>query len=220
MRPYLERELPEYEIVDAIEDKPADYAVMLSDTDIYDMASAADATAVTEDDPIVPDSTSALEESRFAAETAALGLAPTILRLPHIVATGMDGFMMRLAGAVSRGSFMHISGNDARLSVVHGVDVAQAVRLTLGAGMTFNVTDGASPSLHDIAEALAFRLGHKRIFSIKAAWAPWIYSRKLRRLYTTTRLFSMEKLRSYAPALISHPVTEYLHSHIYDDESL
>lgn len=220
LRPYLEREMPEFEIVDVIEGRPVDYAVLLSDTDIYDMSAVADAEAVTEEHAIVSDSPTAAAERSFAAEAATMGVAPTILRLPHIVATGMDGFMMRLARGVSRGSFMHIRGNEARLSVVHGVDVAQAVRLTLGAGLTFNVTDGAAPTLHDIAEALAFRLGHKRIFTIKATWARWIYSRKLRTLYTTTRLFSMEKLRSYAPALISHPVTEYLHTHIYDDESL
>ena len=216
LRPYVERELPECEFVPSVEDAGVDYAVMLSSTDVYDVT---EGEGYGEGTPLRHGSEPVAREEAFDAMCRRAGVRATILRLPHVVATGMDGYPRRIVNGILRGTFMHIEGNDSRLSVVHGVDVALAVRLTLGSGQELNVTDGEAPSLHDLAESLAFRLNQKRIFRLKPSWARWCMTKAARARHATTLTFSSEKIQKefgFNPRL----VTEYLRTHVYDNESL
>lgn len=214
--PYIERELSDYNVVTEACASGVDYAVLLSDTDIYDVP---EGEGIDEDAPLNESSEYAVTESRFCEICLHNKVKPTILRLANVVATGMGGFPMRLVCSIGRASFMHIEGNDARISTVHGVDVATAVRQTLGSGEVYNVTDGEDPKLYDFAEAIAYRLNQKRIFRVKKKWAVWLMPKSRRMLYQTTKTFSSEKLRrsvDFRP----HSVTKYLKTHVYDDESL
>lgn len=138
---------------------------------------------------------------------------------PAIVGTGMTGLPMTLARAIARGRLYHIAGNEARLSTVHAVDVARAVRAVLGSEGDFTVTDGCDPTFHDFAEALAHRIDSRRIYTVKPRWSRWIMSRDLLALISHDRL---EDGHEFAAKFDFRPVSvvEYLKTHIYDDESL
>lgn len=216
--PYIRRELSDCEIITRFGDVRPDYAVLLSDTDIY--ADVSGATDIDETAPLDESSDYALREKAFRDLCAQNGLEYTVLRLSNVVATGMGGFPRRLVQGIARGTFMHIEGNEARLSTVHGVDVAVAVRLTLGLpACVYNVTDAVDPSLFDFAEALARRLNGKRIFRVKAKWARWLIPASVRRRQMSTKTFSSLKLRRTVP-FEPHSVTDYLTTHVYDDASL
>ena len=143
----------------------------------------------------------------------------TGLFCPSIVGTGMTGLPMTLAKAIARGRLYHIAGNEARLSTVHAVDVARAVRAVLGTVGNFTVTDGCDPTIHDLAEALAHRINSRRIYTVKPRWARWIMSADLRDLISRDRV---ENGQEFAAKFDFRPVSvvEYLKTHNYDDESL
>ena len=147
------------------------------------------------------------------------GLSVPVLVCPNIVGTGMAGLPMDFARRIARGSFYHLGGNEARLSTVHATDVAKAVRLSLGSSGTFVVTDGADPTYHDFAEALAWRINHKRILSLNSRWVKWLINPQLKKIITTDSVVDGSEFAArfnFRPV----PVTEYLRNHVYDDESL
>lgn len=143
----------------------------------------------------------------------------TVLLCPNIVGTGMTGLPMELAMKIADGTYFHIEGIEAHLSTIHASDVAKAVRLSLGKGGHHKVTDGSDPTYNDFAEALAFRLKNKRIMTLKPLLARFMMSKKLRELISTNRTVDGT---AFAEAFDFHPipVTEYLRTHVYDDESL
>lgn len=141
----------------------------------------------------------------------------TVLECPNIVGTGMTGLPMDIAASIARGTYYHIRGNDSRLSTIHASDVARAVCLTAGTGRRFTLTDGADPSFVDFAEALAHRINNKRILTVKPLLAMFLMGPRLRRAVTTDAVArQVSTLVGFTPT----PVVEYLHTHVYDDESL
>lgn len=142
-----------------------------------------------------------------------------VLFCPNIVGTGMNGLPMEIAGRIARGSYYHLGGNEARLSTIHASDVAKAVRLSYKKGGQYIVTDGEDPTFHDFAEALAWRINHKRILTLNSKWVNWIVSPSLRRIITKDNTFDSSRFFNdfdFHPV----PVTEYLRTHVYDEESL
>lgn len=143
----------------------------------------------------------------------------TVLVCPNIVGTGMTGLPMTIARHIARGSFYHLGGNEARLSTIHATDVARAVELVKDIPGQFTATDCDDPTYHDFAEALAWRINHKRILSLNSRWVRWIISPQLRRLITDDRRVDGSEFSGrfdFRPT----PVVEYLRNHVYDDESL
>lgn len=167
----------------------------------------------------------ALEEE-FSERCSSAGIPWVILRCADIVATGMTGFTRHLANAIWRGSFFHFPGNEARRSVVHGSDIAAAIALigkTLPQGNIYNITDGVEPTIHDLAEAIAFRLRNKRISTLSTRpqqiIGRLIYGKRRYALYTTSRTFSNEALlrdTGFKPK----SACNYLRTHVYDENSL
>ncbi len=143
----------------------------------------------------------------------------TVLLCPNVVGTGMNGLPMELATRIAAGSYFHIEGAEAHLSTIHATDVAKAVRLTLGTGGRHKVTDGADPTFVDFTEALAFRLKNKRIMTLKPILAKFLIPKRIRNIITTNRTVDGSE---FAEKFQFHPtpVTEYLRTHIYDEESL
>lgn len=216
--PYIERELPEAVLTDSAAD--ADLCVMLSHVDVYgrNEGEGIDESAV----PLNP-----VWRER---ERSFLAIAPDgmILRTADIVGTGMNGFPMELAKAIASGRFFHFPDNKAHRSVIHASDVARVIAAFVHGGIPegeriYNVTDLDNPTIHDIAEALAFRMNNKRISTLSTGPQQWMgrkwYGRKLYGLYTTTLTFSGERLRD---AIHFEPVavTRYLRTHVYDHDSL
>lgn len=182
--PYIERELPDYEIVT---DGESDYSVA-----IFEMNESFE--------PSLQQST-------------------TILRCPNVVGTGMTGFPMEMAKLIASGSYFNINGNEARMSTVHATDVAVAVRLSLGAPGCWVITDGSNPKYSEFADALAFRIKDRRIFSINSKIARFLLPKSIRKAVVTD---SVVDGREFADkfGFTPTPVTYYLRNHDYNDESL
>lgn len=102
----------------------------------------------------------------------------TVLRTGWIIGTGMEGTPRRLVNAIARGTFLHIEGHEATHSVIHAIDVARYCRLLAGQQGEFDITDGTTTTVDQLADALACRLNNKHIFTISAkqwrllSWLP------------------------------------------------
>lgn len=202
--------------------KKGDTAIMLSSTDIYEPDSE---KIIDEASPLRTTSAWKKSEDDFIQASETRGLKWYIFRAAPIVGTGMNGAIRELAEEIARGLFMHFPGNETQLSVVHASDIARAAEYVLTNnvdGHIFNLTDNCDPTLHDIAEALAYRMKNKRISTISTLPQQWfmrlIYGRKRMARYTTTVRYSSAAIQSLG--FMPTNVCDYLHTHVYDDNSL
>ncbi|MDE7473475.1 MAG: NAD-dependent epimerase/dehydratase family protein [Muribaculaceae bacterium] len=158
------------------------------------------------------------------------GVKLAILRPAMIVGTGMGGELRTLVNRIYRGSYRHIAGNEAQVSVVHATSLADAVVAVIGRNGVWNVTDGNVTSRHDLAEAFAWRLDHKRIYTLPLSkarviarvndWLPvyWLDSEALEHEMSTLT-FSNEALvteTGFSPVC----TVDYMRTHNYDESSL
>lgn len=223
VEPYVKEALPGVAIVD--NPAEAQLAVMVSSTDIYWRNDPSEAPG--EKSALDNISKWTLLEWLFAALHKRIPVL--ILRCPDIICTGMTGFGQELARAVWRGTFFHFPGNEARRSVVHATDIARVVAKAVSAGLPhsgvniYNISDGVDPTIHDLAEALAFRMNNKRISTMSTRPQQWLlrlaYGKQRTALYTTSRLVDSSALRldmAFAPT----DVCNYLRTHLYDENSL
>ncbi|QCD34604.1 NAD(P)-dependent oxidoreductase [Muribaculum gordoncarteri] len=231
-------EMTEEEAVKLIDDTKPKHVVVVSSTAVYGLSSGEN---IDETAPVRPaDNASrhlASIEDRVKERCKATGAMCTILRPADVVGTGMEGFTGRLARDVNNGSYMHVKGNEAQRSIVHAIDVAKAVRAVAEkAGDdciegVYNLTDRSGATIEQLADAIAYRLGNKRIFAtgLKAAKAlallgditlgalPW--SRKKLKARTTTltfNSFAISKHTTWEPM----SVTEYLKTHKYSEDDI
>ena len=231
-------EMTEEEAVKLIDDTKPKHVVVVSSTAVYGLSSGEN---IDETAPVRPaDNASrhlASIEDRVKERCKATGAMCTILRPADVVGTGMEGFTGRRARDVNNGSYMHVKGNEAQRSIVHAIDVAKAVRAVAEkAGDdciegVYNLTDRSGATIEQLADAIAYRLGNKRIFAtgLKAAKAlallgditlgalPW--SRKKLKARTTTltfNSFAISKHTTWEPM----SVTEYLKTHKYSEDDI
>ena len=143
----------------------------------------------------------------------------TVLRCQAIVGTGMCGLPMRIASGIASGCYVQVKGNEARISVIHAVDVARAARVAAGVPGEFWLTDRTDPGINELAEALAYRMGDKRLLSIGAGWARlWYGGRYFRQL--TTDAVVEDTFVGRFPEFVPVSVVNYLRTHVYDEKSL
>ena len=214
VRPYFERYMPEYRITDIADGAQA--AIMISSTSVYDVKEGCNYNELS---PVIESGEAIADERRFTEMCEKAGLPPTILRCADIVCTGMTGRPLEMAQKIYRGTYIALADNDARLSVVHAVSLPEAARAVLSSGDVYNVTDGCDPTVNDLAEALAWRLSQKRVFYLKSKWFKLLFGKKKIENARRTLTFSSEKIRStgnFNPI----SVTEYLKTHVYDQQSL
>lgn len=202
LMPYFEREFSDFAVVSDPPVGKLDFAVMVSTADIC------------------KDSERERREDMFKRLCAQRGVTPCILRVPHVVATGMSGFPMRMARGIARGTLMHIKGNDAVIPVIHGVDVAQYAHALLGKDVVVEITDGTQTTVDQLIDALARRIKDKTVYSLSPKWARLFYGKEYYTQLTTSQHVDDTLARQLAPDVVLHPVAEYLTTHIYDDESL
>ncbi len=216
-------------LLSALEGKSVKEMVYLSSVEIYGRKEGENWSEADIIDPCTP-----LGYAKEAAEKTVMewcesrGVTCTILRLPLVVGTGMKGPLSDMIKRIYRGSYHHIAGNEARMSVVHATDVAKAVIDLAEKGGVYNLTDGVNPTVHDLADAFSRRLKDKKIMtlSVKRAnrWAlvndfipgAWMDRAELKRM-TTSLTFSSEKAieaLGYRP----NSVTDYLVNHDYDND--
>ncbi len=204
--------------------------IMLSSCSVYDADSGRN---INELNHTVPDCDIANAEKVIESFCHDNGISLTVLRLPLlIVGTGMTGRLMEMVNQIYRGSYFHIKDSDTSVSVIHASSIADAVALCIKNQIsgTFNLNDGTETTVHDLAEALSYRIGNKSIFTVKDSWAR--HARKpgdllgisawnsdSYRFKTTTLTFSSEKFFS-ATGFNTTPAVLYLKNHDYDENSL
>ncbi len=224
--PYIERELPEWEIYfpDTIGSQKPDAAVMLSGTEIYAVREGLNLDESCPVDGRLPLAAREVELCRMAEEK---GIVPVVLRCAVTIGTGMEGYGMDMARDIARGSFFHFPGNDAVISVIHASQIARLVADICNGVVKpkrrfYNITDMTDTPVHDLAEALAFRMNNKRISTLSTRPQQWmgriVFSSKYR-LYSTSLTFSALAAKE---ELNFNPegTVEYMRSHVYDNNSL
>lgn len=96
----------------------------------------------------------------------------TILRPARMFGKGVHGEMKRLFNDVVNSRYIHVRGNEARLSIVCAIDVAEAVKRLHSIGGLYNITDGKGASWIALAEAMSANSGAmKRQTFLPQKWA-------------------------------------------------
>lgn len=215
-----------------LEANPPQEFVFVSSVQVYGKEEGEDY-----DESTIPTPISEYGKSKYNAEQYLIewckkhSVKLSIIRPPLIIGTRMKGMVRSMVNGIYRGYYFHIKGNDARRSVVHATDVSAVVKKISSVGGIYNVCDGISPTVHDLAEALAYRMGDKRIYSISMRKAKLLA--KLGDLLGNILPISTEKMSHLTKTLTfngdaitkvidwkPNSVTEYLRTHNYDENSL
>ncbi len=161
---------------------------------------------------------------QWAALLSDRGLNVTTIVTGWIVGTGMDGAPRMIVNAIARGNYMHIEGTAARHSVIHAADVATYARLLAGRGGRWEVADGPAPTVDELTEALAWRISHKRIFSLTArqwkllSWVPWLGCNRESWRSTDCILYPAKTIEAAGKPSIN--VIERLRNHEYGNDDI
>lgn len=147
---------------------PPRHFTLLSSVHVYGLTPG---EGVTEDTFLRPDTAYARSKIRAEKECekwcAEHGVELTILRVALTAGKGMHGALSEMSEGVRRGIYFHISGNQAKRSVVMADDVASAVRLTLDKPGIYNVCDGADRTVVELADAMTANFGtNKRLLTM------------------------------------------------------
>lgn len=110
-----------------------------------------------------PYGASKVEAERLLQEWAVqTGVRLTILRLPLVVAEPLNGNLATLQSAIRRGYYVRIGNGLVRRSMVRADDVAAVLTCAADVGGTFNLTDGYHPTVRELEDAIARKLGWKK----------------------------------------------------------
>lgn len=143
-----------------------------------------------------------------------------VIECPWVIGTGMTGAPRELAERIWRDTFFHVAGREIPVAAIHATDVARAVRLTLGKPGLYRVTDLRRHTLDELADALAWRMGQKRVLTAPARWARWLpgyaFCCRCADLPPADGSAFAAQFPDFKPA----DVVEYLKTHVYDETSL
>ena len=104
------------------------------------------------------------------------GVPVTVVRAAEMFGKGVSGEMARLFARVVNGHYVHIRGNEAKMSAVTAYDVAKAVLALVGQPGVYNVSDGRGHLWRDLCEAMTANAGaQKRMSTLPEKWAKTIY---------------------------------------------
>ena len=111
-------------------------------------------------------------EKRCAAD----GVMLTVVRPALMFGSGVDGRLLRLFNRAVRGHYVHIRGNDAKVSLVTALDTARVMVRLVGNPGIYNVSDGRAHRWIDLVEAMTANAGaQKRMTHLPEKWAKFIY---------------------------------------------
>lgn len=100
----------------------------------------------------------------------------TIIRPARMFGNGVKGDTLQLFNDAISGKYIHIRGNDARVSLVTALDVAKAIKRVYKSGGIYNAADGRNPRLIEMVEAMTANAGaKKRMTHLPAPWAEWLW---------------------------------------------
>lgn len=111
-------------------------------------------------------------ERRLRKACDAKGVNLLILRPVMMFGAEVEGEAARMFAAVVSGRYLHVRGNDARISIVTALDVARAARALAHTDGIYNVADGRPCTRRQLAEAMSANAGrHHRMSTLPLKWA-------------------------------------------------
>lgn len=101
----------------------------------------------------------------------------TVVRPARMFGSGIGGEMARMFNEVAAGRYIHIRGEQGKLSIVTALDVARAIRRLYEKGGVYNLSDGEAITWLQLAEAMSANAGkYHRPFTLPRPWAGTIKS--------------------------------------------
>ena len=145
------------------------------------------------------------------------------LRLPAVVGTGMGDPVMKLAKNIARGTMFKIKENNPVWSVIHATDVARLARVIMERDLNKDVdivVPGTQIQLHDLIDALAYRMGDKKIGTLKYKFARLFFRPALLNIMTQNKVVENPDFTTIAAEFKFTDPADYLKTHVYDENSL
>ena len=100
----------------------------------------------------------------------------SIIRPARMFGEGVTGETLQLFNDALSGKYIHIRGNDARVSIVCALDVARGIKGIYDMGGIYNAADPDPVRFIDMVEALTANAGaKKRMTHLPASWAEWLW---------------------------------------------
>lgn len=104
------------------------------------------------------------------------GVTLTIVRPARMFGNGVKGETLTLFNDALNGKYIHIRGNDAKVSLVCALDVAKGIKNLYRYGGIYNAADAHPVKYIEMMEAMTANAGaKKRMTHLPAAWAEWIW---------------------------------------------
>lgn len=177
----------------------------------------------------------ALAEELLAKWSAERGVILTILRPARMFGKGMKGEMASLFNDVVNGRFIHVRGNDARISIVCASDVADAIKKLHSIGGIYNVSDGVGTTWLHLAEAMSANAGAMKrqtvlpekwadiawrlapwLPAVRASLAPEVLARR-RKTLTLSNAFLLERIPDWKPFPTVEVISRECENYPYKD---
>ncbi len=214
-----------------LETMPPKQLVYISSVQVYGISSGTEI-----DETTIPQPKTEYGKSKYQAEEYLRQwcndhrVTLSILRVPLIMGTGMKGTLRAMVNGIHNGYYFHFKGNEAYRSIIHAIDVARVSRLLAPIGGTYNISDRCHPSVYELGEAIAHRLGGKRIFTLPMGLVKFIakigdkcpvipFSTTRMEQLTTTLTFNSDaisRIIDWQPI----DVVNYLRTNNYDESSI
>lgn len=188
---------------------------------IYDLAKSEDISSLSGITNIILVNSAADTE---IVHTEHDGIPTTTFKTGWIIGTGMNGIPMKLLKAIDSGVYFHVKGCNSRCPIIHAADVAANI-IALGAkqlnGKEYILHDGHKPKIAELAEAFAYRLNGKRLYTVPPKLAKFIA-----KLTGTSDLYSYTiDIKDELPDLSTECITprdviHYLFHHTYTPDDI
>lgn len=118
----------------------------------------------------------ALAEQMIKDWCLARGVILTIIRPARMFGNGVKGETLELFNDALNSKYIHIRGNDAKVSLVCALDVARGIKEIYDYGGVYNASDGRPVKLIDMVEAMTANAGaKKRMTHLPGDWAEWVW---------------------------------------------
>ena len=210
-------------LLEALGPIPPRYLVYVSSWQVYSPGAGED---VDEQTHLLPAADAGKSKARAEALLARWcldhGVVLTILRPATMFGSGMKGWAHSLFNDVVGGRYVHLRGEDGRVSVVTALDVARAAKALHSKGGVYNLSDGENPTFLQLAEAMSANAGQmKRVSHLPPKWAdfiyhfarfvPWVgYALDPARLASRSRSMTLSSAAASRAGLTFHRVTDVL----------
>lgn len=164
-------------LLSALEKNPPKYFVYLSSYQVYSRDAGENI-----DEETQTWATSEAGKSKALAEQLVKewgknhNVITTIIRPARMFGNGVKNDTLQLFNDALTGKYIHIRGNDAKVSLVCALDVARGIKETYTYGGIYNASDNLPVRFIDMVEAMTANAGgKKRMTHLPADWAEWIW---------------------------------------------